>query len=68
MLETRCQNLKTGISLTTVDWNMQRIGRVQKIKGAGSGTHGKPPNRIMQFGAGKEASRIQEPSGNWSAM
>lgn len=22
VLETRCQNLKTGISLTTVDWNM----------------------------------------------
>lgn len=49
MLITGCQNLKIGMGL--VDWSMDREGRVQKIKGERSGTHGKPPNRIMQFAA-----------------
>lgn len=51
MLIAGCQNLKIGMGLTTVDGNMDRAGRVQKIKGERSGTHGKPPNRIMQFAA-----------------
>lgn len=51
MLITGCQNLIIGMSLTPVDWRMDRVGRVQKIKGERSGTHRKPPNRIMQFAA-----------------
>lgn len=33
MLITGCQDLKIGMGLTTVDWSMDRVGRVQKIKG-----------------------------------
>lgn len=39
MLITGCQNLKIGISLITMDWNMCRgVRRAQKIKGERSGT------------------------------
>ena len=49
MLITGCQNLKIGISLITMHWNMCRgVRRAQKIKGERSGTHGKPQNRTMQ--------------------
>lgn len=33
MLITGCQDLKIGMGLTAVDWSMDRVGRVQKIKG-----------------------------------
>lgn len=69
VLITGCQNLQIGISLTAVVWSMDRVGGVQKIRGKGSGTHGKTSehNTVVWSLGSKEASRIQEASGNWSA-
>lgn len=47
VLITGCQNNPIAISFTAVVWSMDRVGGVQKIRGDGSGTHGKPLNTTL---------------------
>lgn len=47
VLITGCQNHQIAISFTAVVWSMDRGGGVQKIRGEGSGTHGKPLNTTL---------------------
>lgn len=47
VLITGCQNDPIAISFTAVVWSMDRVGGVRKIRGEGSGTHGKPLNTTL---------------------